>query len=91
MSRFILDVGIKLSSHFGVHAEWCDVNETLHATVGLDSESAGTGFGVRDSQFVFETIDEAKRAEERVQKVFGDRVEYSCVYDEDDNGAEDFL
>lgn len=52
----ILDIGIKLSnSSFGTSTDWDRANEVLHeveTALELSMTSAGTGWGVRDMQFV---------------------------------------
>jgi len=41
---------------------WNHINETAEAAVGRISDSAGTGFGARDMQWVFGSEEEANKA-----------------------------
>jgi hypothetical protein len=81
----VLDVGIFLDKGgFGTMDHWNSVNDRLKKAVGKDSDSAGTGFGVRDSQWNFDTEEEAEAARQRVGKEFYEKeIDYCNTYVED--------
>jgi len=58
---------------------WDKINETAEAAVGRTSDSAGTGFGMRDMQWVFESEEEAKAAKARLEAT-NLALEYISVY-----------
>lgn len=84
--RWIVDVGRKLKS--GTMEEWHRINRIAGEASGVESESAGTGFGFRDQQFGFETRELAEQARERIRTAFGawDDDEYLAVYGVDEEG-----
>lgn len=66
--RHQLDVGIYLNEP--TLACWNSVNDRLHAAVGKEDVSAGTGFGIRDVQWQFDTKQEAIDAQKRIMDAF---------------------
>jgi hypothetical protein len=93
---WVLDVGVKLSEHgwdFSMDL-WEKANDVVHTAVGFESSSAGTGFGVRDMQFYFDTEDDAKAAGKRVieaLKTANLELSYCSTFEEgeDEEGDED--
>ena len=61
--------------------QWALVNEVAERAVGRMSDSAGTGFGFRDMQWVFDTHAEAEAARKRLQAC-GLTFEYLQVSEE---------
>jgi hypothetical protein len=60
--EFELDCAVKVSNM----AEWTVINEKAETAVGRMSDSAGTGFGLRDMQWIFESKSDAEAAELRL-------------------------
>jgi len=85
--KYYVDVGV----HVGSKEEWDKVNEVSERAAGKQAESAGTGFGVRDQQFYFETEGGARSMAIVIRQALEDanlRVEYCAAATEPETADE---
>jgi DNA-dependent RNA polymerase auxiliary subunit epsilon len=85
--KYFVDVGVATDSW----EEWDKVNEVTERAAGKQAESAGTGFGVRDQQFYFETESETQAKAIVIRQALEDanlKVEY-CVATNDPETSEE--
>ncbi len=69
MPRYELDVGVPIQAlRADTLNEWHNINTMLHAAVNSDETSAGTGFGYRDMQWQFDTLEQANAAADAVRE-----------------------
>ena len=85
--RWTLDVGVNVEGFRKVGpTHWIyQIDERLTKAVGPNSVSSGCGFGVRDTQWEFDTEEEAEAALQKIGKAFAEKeLDYANIYENDE-------
>jgi hypothetical protein len=86
-----LDVGVNVENFrkYGPTHWIYQIDERLNKAVGTHSVSSGCGFVVRDSQWEFDTEEEAEKARTAIGKAFSEKeLDYCNVYENDEEEEE---
>lgn len=80
-----LDTGVPFKMGEDDSGLWEKINTAQETAVGRPCDSAGTGWGYRDMQWVFESEAEAMAAWERVRKAIKEELGFDKVEPETDD------